>query len=89
MATLMQLMRRGRGHGHVPHRMSVLLPRQGQATSALRALATGAAAPRFFDYETITANMHVRDAIPSVEAAFGALALGKVTPACLTARPPA
>ena len=40
--------------------------------------AAAAAAPRFFDYPTITANMHVRDAIPSVEAAFGALAEGKV-----------
>ena len=39
---------------------------------------SGFAAPRFFDYPTITAHMHVRDAIPSVEAAFGALAQGKV-----------
>ena len=94
MARLMQLMQRGRGHGHGNghglHRVAMLLPRQGQAPSALRALATGgAAAPRFFDYETITANMHVRDAIPSVEAAFGALAMGKVMPARLPACPPA
>lgn len=48
-------------------------------SSLVRSRALSAvAAPRFFDYPTITANMHVRDAIPSVEAAFGALAEGKV-----------
>lgn len=35
-------------------------------------------APRLFDYETVTANLSVTDAIESVEAAFGALAKGKV-----------
>lgn len=34
--------------------------------------------PRLFDYETVTANLTVADAIESVEAAFGALARGKV-----------
>ena len=42
-----------------------------------RALATFAPA-RLFDYDTITANIHVRDAIDSVELAFGKLAEGKV-----------
>jgi hypothetical protein len=31
-----------------------------------------------FDYATVTANIHVRDAIPSVEACFASLAEGKV-----------
>jgi ornithine cyclodeaminase/alanine dehydrogenase-like protein (mu-crystallin family) len=35
-------------------------------------------APRLFDYETVTSNLTVADAIESVEAAFGALAQGKV-----------
>jgi hypothetical protein len=35
-------------------------------------------APRLFDYETVTSNLSVADAIDSVEAAFGALAKGKV-----------
>lgn len=35
-------------------------------------------APRLFDYETVTANLSVRDAIESVEEAFKALARGKV-----------
>lgn len=35
-------------------------------------------APRLFDYETVTSNLNVADAIESVEAAFGALAQGKV-----------
>lgn len=34
--------------------------------------------PRLFDYETVTANLTVADAIESVEAAFGALAKGEV-----------
>lgn len=36
------------------------------------------APPRLFDYDTITKNLAVTDAIDSVEAAFGALAKGKV-----------
>ncbi|CAJ1963325.1 unnamed protein product [Cylindrotheca closterium] len=36
------------------------------------------APPRLFDYDTITKNLAVTDAIDSVEAAFGALARGKV-----------
>jgi ornithine cyclodeaminase/alanine dehydrogenase-like protein (mu-crystallin family) len=35
-------------------------------------------APRLFDYETVTANLSVADAIDAVEAAFGALAKGNV-----------
>lgn len=47
--------------------------------TATRSMATKAfPAPKLFDYPTITANVHVRDAISSVEAAFGALAKGKV-----------
>jgi len=34
--------------------------------------------PKLFDYETVTANLTVADAISSVEAAFSALAKGKV-----------
>lgn len=34
--------------------------------------------PRLFDYETVTSNLSVTDAIDSVEQAFGALAQGKV-----------
>lgn len=45
--------------------------------TATRSLATFPA-PRLFDYETITKNLSVTDAIESVEAAFGALAQGKV-----------
>lgn len=35
-------------------------------------------APRLFDYETVTSNLTVQDAIASVEQAFGALAKGNV-----------
>ena len=35
-------------------------------------------APRLFDYETVTSNLGVSDAIESVEEAFAALAIGKV-----------
>lgn len=35
-------------------------------------------APRLFDYETVTSNLSVADAIESVEAAFAALAKGEV-----------
>ena len=35
-------------------------------------------APRLFDYETVTSNLSVSDAIDSVEAAFSALAKGQV-----------
>lgn len=35
-------------------------------------------APRLFDYKTVTSNLTVADAIEAVEAAFGALAKGKV-----------
>jgi ornithine cyclodeaminase/alanine dehydrogenase-like protein (mu-crystallin family) len=35
-------------------------------------------APRLFDYETVTSNLSVADAIEAVESAFGALAKGKV-----------
>jgi ornithine cyclodeaminase/alanine dehydrogenase-like protein (mu-crystallin family) len=47
--------------------------------SVKRTLAKSAfAAPRLFDYETVTSNLTVNDAIASVESAFGALARGKV-----------
>jgi len=46
---------------------------------ARRTLATSAfPAPKLFDYATVTSNLSVSDAIESVEAAFGALAQGKV-----------
>ena len=46
---------------------------------AARAFATsGFPPPRLFDYETVTSNLSVADAIDSVEAAFKALAKGKV-----------
>lgn len=44
---------------------------------ARRAFA-GFPAPRLFDYETVTSNLSVADAIESVEEAFAALAGGKV-----------
>lgn len=47
--------------------------------AASRCLATSAfPAPRLFDYETVTSNLSVADAIESVEEAFSALAKGKV-----------
>jgi ornithine cyclodeaminase/alanine dehydrogenase-like protein (mu-crystallin family) len=54
-----------------------------QATSFLFAARRGLAksafpAPRLFDYETVTSNLTVADAIDSVEAAFSALARGHV-----------
>ena len=46
---------------------------------ASRAFATsGFPPPRLFDYETVTSNLTVTDAIDSVEEAFKALAKGKV-----------
>jgi ornithine cyclodeaminase/alanine dehydrogenase-like protein (mu-crystallin family) len=45
--------------------------RRGMAKSAFPA-------PRLFDYETVTSNLSVADAIEAVESAFGALAKGKV-----------
>ena len=48
-----------------------------RSTTATRSFATFPA-PRLFDYETITSNLDVTDAIDSVEKAFGALAQGKV-----------
>ena len=39
---------------------------------------SGFPAPRLFDYETVTSNLSVADAIESVEEAFSALARGKV-----------
>lgn len=48
-----------------------------KASATKRSMA-GFPAPRLFDYETITSNLSVADAIESVEQAFGALAKGKV-----------
>ena len=39
---------------------------------------SGFPAPRLFDYDTVTSNLTVTDAIESVEEAFAALAKGKV-----------
>eukprot|EP01046_Picozoa_sp_COSAG06_P002241 COSAG06_NODE_78_length_25492_cov_189.998307_20_plen_184_part_00 len=36
------------------------------------------AAPRLFDYDTIVQQIHVRDALPAVEACFASLASGQV-----------
>lgn len=47
------------------------------SSSSLRSFATFPA-PRLFTYETVTSNLSVKDAIDSVEKAFGALAQGKV-----------
>ena len=47
------------------------------SSTTVRSFATFPA-PRLFDYETVTANLSVTDAIESVEHAFGALAQGKV-----------
>ena len=47
--------------------------------TAIRSLATtGFPPPRLFDYETVTKNLTVADAISSVEEAFAALARGRV-----------
>lgn len=49
------------------------------STIAKRAFASsGFPPPRLFDYETVTSNLSVADAIDSVEDAFSALAKGKV-----------
>jgi len=49
------------------------------SATGCRGLAASAfPAPRLFDYETVTSNLSVTDAIDSVEAAFAALAQGKV-----------
>lgn len=47
------------------------------ASTVKRSMA-GFPSPRLFDYETITSNLSVADAVDSVEQAFGALARGKV-----------
>lgn len=46
-------------------------------TTAIRSVSTFPP-PRLFDYETVTQNLSVKDAISSVEEAFAALAKGKV-----------
>lgn len=57
---------------------SSLLARKAPAVGR-RFLATSAfPAPRLFDYDDVTSNLSVQDAISSVEAAFGALAKGEV-----------
>lgn len=54
-------------------------PLQSSGFQASRAFATGAfPPPRLFDYDTVTSNLTVGDAIESVEEAFKALAKGKV-----------
>ena len=60
-------------------RRTVVCGLQQQQQVATRAFATsGFPPPRLFDYETVTSNLTVADAIESVEAAFKALAKGKV-----------
>ena len=54
-----------------PDATPFVVARASMATSAFPA-------PKLFDYETVTSNLSVADAIESVEAAFGALAKGKV-----------
>lgn len=46
--------------------------------AALRGQTVSISGPRLFDYDTIVSNVHVRDALPAVEACFAALADGKV-----------
>ena len=47
--------------------------------TSLRCLSTASfPPPRLFDYQTVTSNLTVADAITSVESAFSALAKGKV-----------
>jgi len=59
--------------------MLSLLGRRAIARTGRRAFATSAfPPPRLFDYETVTKNLTVGDAIESVEQAFKALAEGKV-----------
>lgn len=56
-----------------------LLSRAATKSVSRRFFATSAfPAPRLFDYETVTANLSVTDAIGSVESAFAALARGEV-----------
>ena len=66
-------LREGSGGGPTP-------PHSPQQLGLLRPANTADAEvqPRFFDYPTITSNIHVRDAIPAVEAAFASLAAGEV-----------
>jgi ornithine cyclodeaminase/alanine dehydrogenase-like protein (mu-crystallin family) len=58
-------------------RRSPLLSALRSAAPARRSL-SAFPAPRLFDYETVTSNLSVKDAIEAVEQAFGALAKGKV-----------
>ena len=55
-----------------------LAARRSYAATATQAAKAAFPAPRLFDYETVTSNLSVGDAIESVEAAFGALAKGNV-----------
>ena len=48
------------------------------ATRRTACMSTAIAPAQLFDYDTITSNLHVRDAIPAVEACFGSLAKGLV-----------
>jgi Ornithine cyclodeaminase/mu-crystallin family len=59
---------------------SSLVRHTTRCVTGTRALSgvSGFPAPRLFDYETVTSNLSVADAIESVEEAFSALARGKV-----------
>mmetsp|Transcript_7498 Transcript_7498/g.21314 ORF Transcript_7498/g.21314 Transcript_7498/m.21314 type:complete len:357 (-) Transcript_7498:158-1228(-) len=57
--------------------LAVRTTSSSSSSSSVRSFATFPA-PRLFTYETVTSNLSVKDAIDSVEKAFGALAQGKV-----------
>ena len=60
-------------------RKAATSPLPSTGFQASRTLATsGFPPPRLFDYETVTSNLSVTDAIDSVEEAFKALAKGNV-----------
>ena len=69
-ARLRQLRRHLRGGPTPPHSDLVGVRSVNTADAEVQ--------PRFFDYPTITSNIHVRDAIPAVEACFASLAAGEV-----------
>ena len=59
-------------------RLVVTATRRSYAASTTLSAKAAFPAPRLFDYDTVTSNLSVVDAIDSVEAAFGALAQGNV-----------
>ena len=59
-------------------RLVAATARRSYAASSTVSAQAAFPAPRLFDYQTVTSNLSVGDAIESVEAAFGALAKGNV-----------